>query len=143
MAYRMKWVLPLLVLPALVGAEPTIKVLEHTGRWESGYGSTWYSVVGRLRNTGDAPVTHVKLRLEALDAAGKPVASADAYNESAEAMSVVVEGEPGGATAPVAAAKVMPLAPGAEERFRGGFLKEETPPFESYRVTVVEAPPAR
>jgi hypothetical protein len=134
--------LVLLGLPAL-GAEPTVRVLDHTARWESGYGSTWYSVVGRLENTGDAPVAFVKLRLEVLDAAGKVVASTEAYNESAEAMTVEVEGEPGGAAAPLASAKVKPLAAHAQERFRGGFLKDETPPFEKYRVTVVEAPPAK
>jgi hypothetical protein len=141
----MKWVAAALVLvglPALAAA-PTVRVLDHTARWESGYGSTWYSVVGRLENTGDKPVAFVKLRLEVLDAAGKVVASTEAYNESAEAMHVEVEGEPGGATAPVAAPKVKPLAAHAQERFRGGFLKDETPPFEKYRVTVVEAPPAK
>ncbi len=138
---RMAALLVLLGLPALA-AEPAVRVLDHAARWESGYGSTWYSIVGRLKNAGAAPVAYVKLRLEALDGAGKVVASADAYNESAEAMTVEVEGEPGGATAPIAAPKIKPLAAGAEERFRGGFLKDETPPFETYRVVVVEAPPA-
>ena len=141
----MKWMaaaLVLLGLPALA-AEPTIRVLDHTARWESGYGSTWYSVVGRLENTGDKPVAFVKLRLEVLDEAGKVVKSTDAYNESAEAMTVEVEGEPGGSTAPVAAPKVKPLAAHAQERFRGGFLKEETPEFKTYRVVVVEAPPVK
>jgi hypothetical protein len=141
----MKWVAAALVLVGLAAraAAPTVRVLDHTARWESGYGSTWYSVVGRLENTGDKPVAFVKLRLEVLDAAGKVVASTEAYNESAEAMDVQVEGEPGGATAPVAAPKVKPLAAHAQERFRGGFLKDETPPFETYRVTVVEAPSAK
>jgi hypothetical protein len=35
---------------------------------------------------------------------------------------------------------LKPLAPGAEEAFRAGFLRDETPPFETHRVTVVETP---
>ena len=33
---------------------------------------------------------------------------------------------------------VRRLKPGAEEAFRAGFLRDETPPFETHRVTVVE-----
>jgi hypothetical protein len=43
----------------------------------------------------------------------------------------------------LAAGKVKALAAGAEERFRGSFLDEETPPFKDYRVTIVEAPAAK
>ena len=38
---------------------------------------------------------------------------------------------------------MKPLAAHAQERFRGGFLKEETPEFKTYRVVVVEAPPVK
>jgi hypothetical protein len=37
---------------------------------------------------------------------------------------------------------VKALGVGAEERFRGSFLEDETPPFKDYRVTVVETPAA-
>jgi hypothetical protein len=37
--------------------------------------------------------------------------------------------------------RLKPLAADAEERFRGSFLKDETPAFTDYRVTVVETPP--
>ncbi len=43
----------------------------------------------------------------------------------------------------LAKGKIKPLAADAEERFRGSFLKEETPPFKDYRVVVVEAPAAK
>ena len=46
------------------------EILEHKGRWESGYGSTWYNVVGRLRNTSGHPLRWVKLRLDAVDEGG-------------------------------------------------------------------------
>ncbi len=117
---------------------PPAEVLEHHGRWESGYGSTWYNVVGRLRNTSGHAVRYVKLRIDAVDDAGKVVASTDTYNESAEALGVPDLD----AKELLASGKVKPLAAGTEERFRGSFLKDETPAFADYRVTVVEAPPA-
>jgi hypothetical protein len=120
--------------------EPGARVLEHRGRWESGYGETFYNVVGRLRNTSGHPLAYVKLRIEALDDKGKVVASTETYNESAEGMSVP-DLPPEARQA--LKAKLRPLAADAEERFRGSFLKDETPAFTDYRVTVVETPPAR
>jgi hypothetical protein len=114
-------------------------VLEHKGRWESGYGSTWYNVVGRLKNTSGHALRWVKLRIEAVDAAGKVVASTETYNESAEVLTVP-EANPQDL---LAKGKVKALAADAEERFRGSFLKEETPAFTDYRVTVVETPSAK
>ena len=43
----------------------------------------------------------------------------------------------------LAKGKVHPLAPDGEERFRGSFLKDETPAFNDYRVTIVETPAAK
>ena len=126
----------LLAVPALAEA-PGAEILEHHGRWESGYGATFYNVVGRLRNTSGHALAYVKLRLEALDDHGKVVASTDTFNESAEALGVP-EVKPEDALK-----KVKPLAAGAEERFRGSFLKEETPAFKDYRVTVVATPAAK
>jgi hypothetical protein len=114
------------------------EILEHKGKWESGYGSTWYNVVGRLKNTSGHALKFVKLRIEAVDDAGKVVASTDTYNESAEVLTVP-EANPQDL---LAKGKVKPLAAGAEERFRGSFLKDETPPFKDYRVTVRETPSA-
>jgi hypothetical protein len=113
-------------------------ILEHKGRWESGYGSTWYNVVGRLRNTSSHALRYVKLRIDALDDTGKVVATTHTYNESAEVLTVP---EANGAEL-LKSGKLKPLAAGAEERFRGSFLKDETPAFKDYRVSVVETPPA-
>lgn len=121
--------------PKAVGAQ----VLEHKGRWESGYGAKFYNVVGRLKNTSGHALRYVKLRIDALDAHGKRVASTDTYNESAESLAVP-DLDP---KQLLASGKVQPLAPDAEERFRGSFLSDETPPFTDYRVTVVETPAAR
>ena len=114
------------------------QVVEHHGRWESGYGAKFYNVVGRLKNTSGHELRYVKLRIDALDAGGKVVASTDTYNESAEALAVPDVS----ATDLLAKGKVKPLATGAEERFRASFLEDETPPFKDYRVTVTETPAA-
>lgn len=127
----------LLALPAVAGG-PGATILEHKGRWESGYGAKFYNVVGRLKNTSDHALAYVKLRLDAVDAKGKVVASTETYNENAEALDV-----PDVKAADLLkSGKVKPMAPGAEERFRGSFLEDETPAFTDYRVTVVETPPA-
>ncbi len=128
----------LLLARAAAGAAPGAEVLEHKGRWESGYGATFYNVVGRLKNTSGHPLRWVKLRIEAQDGHGKVVASTETYNESAEALAVPELD----AKELLRSGKVKPLAAGAEERFRASFLKEETPPFTDYRVRVVETPAA-
>ena len=115
------------------------EVLEHHGKWESGYGAKFYNVVGRLKNDTAHPLAYVKLRIDAIDKAGTVVASTETFNESAEVLGVPdVDG-----WALLAQGKIKQLPPGGEERFRGSFLDEETPPFESYRVTVAEAPAAK
>jgi hypothetical protein len=114
------------------------QVMEHHGRWESGYGAKFYNVVGRLKNTSGHDLRYVRLRIEALDEGGKVVASTDTYNESAEALAVP-DSSP---KELLASGKVKPLAAGAEERFRASFLEDETPPFKDYRVTVTETPAA-
>ena len=121
-------------------AAPGARILEDHGRWESGYGARFYNVVGRLKNTTDHALKFVKRRVEALDAKGKRVASVETYNESAEALAV--EGLPDDVVERLRATSPKPLAAGGEERFRAGFMADETPPFTSYRVTVVETPPA-
>ena len=132
---------PLLALALCAGAcahggGTDAVVLEHHGKWESGYGSKFYNVVGRLRNTSNHPLRWVKLRVEALDVHGTPVASTETYNESAEILAVP-DLKP---QEVLASGKVKPLPAGAEERFRASFLDEETPPFTDYRVTVIETP---
>jgi hypothetical protein len=123
---------------AAVAFSADAEVLEHKGKWESGYGSTWYNVVGRLKNTSSHALKWVKLRIDAIDDAGKVVASTDTYNESAEVLTVP-EANPQDL---LAKGKVKSLAAGAEERFRGSFLKDETPAFKDYRVVIVETPAA-
>jgi len=133
------------LLVALLAAGPAAagpagaNVLEHKGRWESGYGVRFYNVVGRLRNTSGHALGYVKLRVDAVNEAGKVVASTETFNESAEALAVPDLD----AKELLASGKVKPLPADAEERFRASFLEEETPPFKDYRVTVVETPAAK
>jgi hypothetical protein len=118
---------------------PDAKVLEDGGRWESGYGSKWYNVVGRLKNTSDHALKFVKLRIDVVDESGKVVASTETWNEDAEVLGVP---EADGKTL-LAQGKFKPIPAGAEQRFRGSFLDEETPPFKTYKVTVIETPAAK
>jgi hypothetical protein len=127
-----------LALPA-ARADEGAKILEHKGQWESGYGATFYNVVGKVKNTSGHALAYVKIRVEALDGAGKVVASTDTYNESAEALSSP-EAQPGKI---LASGKVAPLPADSEQRFRASFLKEDAPTLASYRVRVVETPPAK
>jgi hypothetical protein len=132
-------VLALLLAPFARAGGPDAKVLEDAGKWESGYGAKFYNVVGRLKNTSDHPLQFVKLRIELLDESGKVVASTETWNEEAEVLGVP---EADGKTL-LAQGKIKPVAAGTEQRFRGSFLDEETPPFTTYRVLVIETPAAR
>ena len=128
-----------LVLLVAVGAradDTGAKVVRHEGKWESGYGAKFYNVVGVLENTSGHALRYVKIRLDALDADGKVLGSTDTYNESAEVLAAP-EVDP---QKLLASGKVKPLAAGAEERFRGGFMADEYPAVKSHRVTVVETP---
>lgn len=121
---------------AAAGDAP-VRVLESHGRWESSYGEHFYNVVGKLRNDGPKALRWVRLRIDAVDKAGKVVASAETYNESAGALAVP---DIGPAEKDALRPKLKPLPAGAEEAFRAGFLRDETPPFETHTVTVVETP---
>jgi hypothetical protein len=135
----MRGAILLVLLAAGAAAAGGADVLEHHGRWESGYGAKFYNVVVRLKNTSGNPLRYVKLRVDAVDEKGKVVASTDTYNENAEALAVP-DLDP---KELLATGKVKPIPTGAEERFRASFLAEETPPFKDYRVTVVETPEAK
>lgn len=132
--------LPLVLLVAIAARAEEVgaKILRDEGKWESGYGAKFYNVVGALKNTSGHALRYVKIRLEALDADGKVLGTTDTYNESAEVLSAP-EVDP---QKMLASGKVKPLVPGAEERFRGGFMADEYPGVKSHRVSVVETPSA-
>ena len=128
--------LALLLAARTAAAGAGARVVEHHGRWESGYGVEFFNVVGRLKNTSGHQLRYVKLRIEALDEHRNVVAKTETFNESAEALAVP-DLNP---EELLKSGKVKPLPADAEERFRGSFLKEETPPFTDYRVKVIETP---
>jgi hypothetical protein len=127
-----------LLAAVAVRADESATILRHEGKWESGYGAKFYNVVGALENTSGHALRYVKIRLEALDADGKVIGTTDTYNESAEVLSAP-EIDP---QKVIASGKVKPLAAGAEERFRGGFMADEYPSVKSHRVSIVETPAA-
>jgi len=127
----------LVITAVAMAADAPVRVLESHGRWESSYGEHFYNVVGKLRNDGPKALRWVKLRVDAVDKAGKVVASTETYNESAGALAVPDISQ---AEKDALRPKLKPLAPGAEEAFRAGFLRDETPPFETHKVTVLETP---
>jgi hypothetical protein len=128
-----------LAAPAARAADLPVRVLESQGRWESSYGERFYNVVGTLRNEGPRPLRWVKLRVEAVDEAGRVVATTETYNERAGGLAVPDLDD---AAREALRGRLRPLPPGAEEAFRAGFLRDETPAFVTHRVTVVEAPAA-
>jgi hypothetical protein len=130
--------LVLFVATAVRADETGATILRHAGKWESGYGARFYNVVGTLENTSGHALRYVKLRLDALDADGKVLGSTDTYNESAEVLAAPEVD----AQKVLASGKVKPLAAGAQQRFRGGFMADEYPAVKSHRVTVVDAPEA-
>lgn len=129
----------LALLAGVAAADPSgVRITGDTGRWESGYGVKFYNVVGTLEVTDGTPRRFVKVRVEALDDAGKVVATETAYNETAEALSA-----PGAdADALIAAGKVTPVVPGKPQRFRTSFLEDEHPTVARHRISVAEAPAA-
>ena len=130
--------LSLITLCALTGAgyAEDIQIVEQSGKWESGYGSTFYNIVGKLKNNSAKPVRAVRLKAELLDKAGKVVASNNLYNFQADKLSD--ESLSGTLDEKLARVNPKPIAGGASDNFRCSFLKEETPEFATYRVVVVE-----
>ena len=111
------------------------QIVDHSGKWESGYGATFYNVVGTVKNTGDGPLAYVVLQVSALDGTGQVIGTTRAFNESAEILSLP------GMTPDEATAKgkLTPFAPGTTQRFRASFLKEDAPGLTGHRVEVAKA----
>jgi hypothetical protein len=117
-------------------AADDIQILEQNGKWESGYGSTFFNIVGKVKNASSKPARVVHLRAELLDKTGKVVASTDLYNYQADKLSD--DALTGTFDEKLAKLKPSLIAPGATDNFRCSFLKEETPEFATHRVVVVE-----
>jgi Protein of unknown function (DUF3179) len=91
---------------------------------------------GDLRNTSGHTLGHVKLVYELLDANGRVVAQESGYNRGGEAL------RPTDATLPAelrGQERVAPIPKNGTDTFRMFFLRDDVPPFETYRIRVVEA----
>lgn len=127
---------------------PGIEVLTHSAYWldlrgagENGFESRVPAMLvirGEIRNQSAGPLHHVKLSYELLDGEGRVVVSEEGYNRRAETLKPLdararsVVGNEAGAT---------PVATHASDTFRMLFLAADVPPFDRYRVRVVEVLP--
>jgi len=115
-----------------IGASPAgSSVLLEQGRseWQNLYGAILFAATAVVHNGGTAPVRAVLVRLELLDAAGKPVASTAGWNLAAEAL-----GEN-----PKAIDAVKPIAAAGSDPLRLSIDKGEIPrPFQTARLSVVD-----
>lgn len=135
----------LLAAAVVVRAEDVARIVEHSGQWELAYGLVYYRVFGSVENASKKPVKYVKLELELLDKAGKPVLTRVGYNQKAE---ILAEQETEGYEEKLSfderLAKVKPLAPGEKDLFRIGLSKDDIPKkpkFTAYRVKITEVKP--
>lgn len=91
---------------------------------------------GDLHNTSGHTLGHVKLVYELLDADGRVVARESGYNRGGEAL------RPIDAALPVELRRqerVTPIPKDGSDTFRMFFLRTDVPPFDTYRVQVMEA----
>ena len=144
------------LLWAVVGAAPPppppvpsapIQLTRQAARW-TGIGGTdgladhtadYFVISGELRNVGRMPIAYVKLRFELLDHDGAVVASEYGYNHRAEDLRGP-DYEDGRVSR--AALHIPPLAPGKRDSFRMLFIRGQIPPFDHWRVRILEAAPA-
>jgi hypothetical protein len=125
---------------AVAGEAGPVTLAHQEGSWEMAYGDVYYRVVGKVENRSKKPVKAVKLKLELLDAGGKPVVERVGYNQKAEVLGGV-DGYDTGGSDEQKLAKVEPIPSGGDDLFRLGVGKNEIPKkpkFKSFRVSIVE-----
>jgi hypothetical protein len=123
---------------APAAAAPTDRsaaIVEHNGKWESGYGETFFNIVGRVRNGDSAPLRWIQLRAELVDANGAAIGNAEGFNFAAEGLSN--ETLPAAIEEKLKVVQPAPIPPGGEDRFRLSVLKDDAPTLASYRLSVV------
>ena len=142
----------LLAAAAIVSATPAatpkpdptgVRIINQSARWSGlvaiddlAEGSeSMFLISGEIENAGPVPVRWVKLGYELLRGDDVVLASEYGYNFRAEDLrSPAVEaGEIQAAEVPVQA-----LAPGEKDLFRMVFFRCDVPPFESWRVRILE-----
>lgn len=124
-----------------------VRIVRQQGRWEglprpdpidpfgqAGSG-TMFVISGYVRNVGPQPIAFVKFAFELLDQDGIVVYREYGYNYRAEELrgatyenGWITRGE----------LHIDPILPGETDMFRMLFLRDEIPPFQSWRVRVLE-----
>jgi hypothetical protein len=123
-----------------------VPITDHSAYWANAFGIGLVDgdaskgpgllvIRGVIQNDAGGLLDHVKFAFELLDGRGRVVASEVGYNRSSEMLRAIESPIPWTANDP----PQMPIPRGGTDTFRMLFLRNETPPFESYRVRVVEA----
>jgi hypothetical protein len=89
---------------------------------------------GEVHNETRGALRHVKLAFELLDSRGRVVVVEHGYNRRSEMLREIDSPIPWNANDP----PQLPIPKGGTDSFRMLFLRNETPPFRSYRIRVVE-----
>ncbi len=143
----MAWVIGLLAALLAGDAVPAhadnsgVRIVTQSGRWTGllpvddlqSSGDTMFLISGELENVGSTAIEWVKLGYELLGGSEQdPVvlASEYGYNRRAETL----RGEHVSAPAPA----VTPLRPGDRDLFRMVFFRSDVPPFQRWRVRILE-----
>jgi hypothetical protein len=113
-------------LPCTLTADPDHQPFAGTGL---------FVISGKLKNSSDLPLHHIRLRFALVDPVGKVVYHEEGYNRSAESLMELEEG----AVSVGEPEEVREIPPGGHDTFRMIMIGEEIPPFDHPDVTVVSA----
>jgi hypothetical protein len=122
-----------------------VAIVAHSARWtdifglgldagDGGDSAGLLVVQGELENVSAEPLHHVKLGFELVDGEGQVVALEEGFNRQAETLRKLDSPVPGTPEAPAVA---TPIPAGGRDAFRMLFLRDETPPFDHYRIQVL------
>lgn len=123
-----------------------VSITSHSAYWASVFGiglvegdcvqgAGLLVIRGELRNGAGFALEHVKLSYELLDTAGHVVATEQGYNRNSEMLRPLDSPIPWVLDDP----PQLPIPKGGTDTFRMLFPRNETPPFASYRIRVVES----
>jgi hypothetical protein len=123
-----------------------VSITSHTAYWANVFGIGLVDgdaakgpgllvIRGEIHNEARSALRHVKLGYELLDSGGRVVQSEYGYNRASEMLRAIDSPIPWNANDP----PQLPIPKGGTDTFRMLFLRNETPPFQSYRVRILEA----
>ena len=125
----------LLLAAGAVTAQERAHLEDIKTEWQNAYGAIIYTTLANVKNTSDAPISYVTVKVELFDKDGKPVAQRVGYNVGAEILGL--EELPGSFEDKLK--RVKPIAPGGTDLVRISLDKADIgKPFRSAKVTLVE-----